>query len=630
MNNAANTPLNTSAADTPENIFLPEKESFSQSASNPPKTPPELAGDYEFLEEIGRGTQGHVFRARDLHHNRIVAIKQLKIGSVANWKDYELFQREANVLATLDIPGVAKFYESREFLDIEQPAAYIVQEYIEGNNLASILASGTRFSVNQVHQILIQCLHILDKLHTHDPAVIHRDIKPSNIILVQNDSNIPQVYLIDFGAVANPQVQGGGSTVAGTYGYMPPEQLMGRTSPQSDIYSLAATAVYLFSGVSPEKMQNKDFHLIFEPYMQSMPSALLYILRAMLAPDSKNRFCDIQDLCSIFTEFQKGYYEIPSAIVESLGDEATYLKNVKQYHHQLKKVQHINEPGNIELWQQLPNQTPRKVPFIYRHIRLNQILSSASTQSILKARNNDNHDQSNSITRFLIQWFACIYFALPPLARLTDKQSGCFAGLFLLFIIACTAIFLFAITIYLIISFPLLFCIYIAITAVIAFVLVQKKSHRCFQPFIEQPDNHKTEEPPSNRSTIRLIKSILQNGTKTIATITDIQYIDQPEGIYRNTITDNLVHTRKPLFKISYTFNPVDDHNPDNLLHEIYTHTPPEDHYQIGDPLPILYYIPAPSEDSPNKEFVLSIPFPLPMSGQLDLYRLIGTSQNIL
>ena len=87
--------------------------------------------------------------------------------------------------------------------------------------------------------------------------------------------------------------------------------------------------------------------------------------------------------------------------------------------------------------------------------------------------------------------------------------------------------------------------------------------------------------------------------------------------------TNTLVCTKAPLFKIRYRFNPEDDKNPNNLYHEIYTHTPPENHYTVGDPLPILYLV----NFSSHTSVVYSIPFPLPVREHLDLALLIGNSE---
>ncbi|MBQ1926838.1 MAG: serine/threonine protein kinase, partial [Proteobacteria bacterium] len=209
------------------------------------ETPASLADRYRFIREIGHGTQGRIFLAERLDGHVKVAIKRLNIESVKNWKEYELFAREAAVLSSIHVGGVAKFFEAIERLEDEPPCSYIVQEYIEGSTLAAMLKSSYRFSLDRVYDIILQLLAILKKLHNHKPPIIHRDIKPSNIILKPSKGDDFKVFLIDFGAVANPQVQGGGSTVAGTYGFMPPEQLTGNPVPASDIYSLAAVMVNL-------------------------------------------------------------------------------------------------------------------------------------------------------------------------------------------------------------------------------------------------------------------------------------------------------------------------------------------------------------------------------------------------
>ena len=231
-------------------------------ASTEVSTPACLSGKYTFLRPIGHGSQGKVYEAVRQSDGRHVAIKQLLIHSVSSWKEYDLFQREIEVLSKLDMPGVATFYEAVEAMDTANPSAYIVQEYLDGRSLEDMLRGGYRFTMEQIFQIGAKLIALLDRLHHHDPQVIHRDIKPSNIMLKHVGADDFEVYLIDFGAVANPQVQGGGSTVAGTYGYMPPEQLMGRPEPASDVYALAATLVRLLSGEEPDNMQVVDFRLM--------------------------------------------------------------------------------------------------------------------------------------------------------------------------------------------------------------------------------------------------------------------------------------------------------------------------------------------------------------------------------
>lgn len=210
---------------------------------------PELSEKYTPISVLGRGAQGTVFLAQSNQTGQKVAIKQLVIDSVSAWKTYDLFHREVDTLSKLDMPGIARFYDAAEHLSGDHPGACIVQEYIEGRTLAEMMKSGHCFSLSRIFDLALQILNILDKLHHHNPPIIHRDIKPSNLILTPSQNGY-KVTLIDFGAVANPQIQSGGSTVAGTFGYMPPEQITGNPGPESDIYALGVLLVSLSSAAS--------------------------------------------------------------------------------------------------------------------------------------------------------------------------------------------------------------------------------------------------------------------------------------------------------------------------------------------------------------------------------------------
>ena len=326
------------------------------------KTPESLQDSYLFIRQLGHGSQAKVFLAVRLADGKNVAVKQLNIGSVKTWKEYDLFHREAQLLESLDIDGVAKFYEAIECLDDRPPCSYIVQEYIEGYSLGQMLKDGHRFKVTDICDIIYQLLLILKQLQDRPAPVVHRDIKPSNILLKPGIDGY-KATLIDFGAVANPQVQSGGSTVAGTYGYMPPEQLMGKPEPASDIYSLAAVAVYLISGRSPADMPIKDFHLIFEPDMQNMPPAVVNTLRSMLEPDPEKRLCDYETIYDLFENFQND-------IFASTGSRQKVMTPA-EFNEALEKVQFYGQSGNIELWQELSDLLPREdryIPELYKEL----------------------------------------------------------------------------------------------------------------------------------------------------------------------------------------------------------------------------------------------------------------------
>jgi hypothetical protein len=125
----------------------------------------------------------------------------------------------------------------------------MVMEYVEGESLDKVIADGRSLDAGAVLGLFLELLGILEYLHGRVPPVLHRDIKPANIIL--RPSGTPA--LVDFGSVRTTFMGGDehGSTVVGTYGYMPYEQFMGQATPSSDLYALAATFLHLITGRPP-------------------------------------------------------------------------------------------------------------------------------------------------------------------------------------------------------------------------------------------------------------------------------------------------------------------------------------------------------------------------------------------
>jgi len=136
-------------------------------------------------------------------------------------------------------------------------------------------------------------LGVLDYLHTRAPPVLHRDIKPSNVIVRPDGSPV----LVDFGAVRNVfhAPDESGSTVAGTYGYMPYEQLMGQASPASDLYALAATFLHLLTGRAPPEFMG-DAGRLEVPASLPGGEPLRRVLSQMLAPAPNDRFRSARDV----------------------------------------------------------------------------------------------------------------------------------------------------------------------------------------------------------------------------------------------------------------------------------------------------------------------------------------------
>lgn len=220
---------------------------------------------YQLKEKLGQNASRQTWLAADLETqpSEPVIVKLLALSPQMQWSNCKLFEREAQVLKTLNHPRIPKY---RDYFAAEcQPGDRfpwfgLVHEYIPGTSLQELLDSGQRFTQEQVIEIVTQVLKILVYLHEINTPVIHRDIKPSNLIWGSDR----HIYLIDFGAVQDQAVAEGATfTVVGTYGYVPMEQFGGRAVPASDLYALGATIIHLVTGVAPANLPYRDSRIQF-------------------------------------------------------------------------------------------------------------------------------------------------------------------------------------------------------------------------------------------------------------------------------------------------------------------------------------------------------------------------------
>ena len=191
---------------------------------------------------------GAVYRARDLHFpnvTKIVAVKEM----VNQARDplvrstiIRNFEREANILATLDHPSIPRIYD----YFTHNECSYLILEFIHGKNLEVMLKDGI-IPEDKLIRWSIELCDVLHYLHNHKPeTIIFRDLKPSNIMVNHHD----HVVLIDFGIAKNFESDKKG-TMIGTEGYSPPEQYRGEATPLADIYALGATLHHLLSRRDP-------------------------------------------------------------------------------------------------------------------------------------------------------------------------------------------------------------------------------------------------------------------------------------------------------------------------------------------------------------------------------------------
>jgi WD40 repeat protein/tRNA A-37 threonylcarbamoyl transferase component Bud32 len=213
-----------------------------------------LRGHYRVIKLLSdEGGFGRTYLAEDVDKlNEQCVVKQLapKIQEAsALRKAVELFKEEAKRLQELgehnQIPTLLAYFEQDNYL-------YLVQQFIDGQNLLKELQQQGTFSESKIKEVLLDLLPVLKFIH--DRGVIHRDIKPQNIIRRQSDG---QLVLIDFGASKQLSVtvmMKTGTTI-GSHGYTPIEQMQdGKAYPASDLFGLGATCFHLLTGIRPSQL----------------------------------------------------------------------------------------------------------------------------------------------------------------------------------------------------------------------------------------------------------------------------------------------------------------------------------------------------------------------------------------
>jgi len=209
-----------------------------------------ISNRYLIQGVVGVGGMGAVYRARDLHFPNVV--KRVAVKEMINQtRDPAIretmlrnFEREANLLATLEHPAIPRIYDYFSHND----RSYLILEFVEGKDLEALLVESQGFfPVEKVISWAIELCDVLSFLHGHLPdPIIFRDLKPSNVMIDQRG----HVVLVDFG-IAKSFQSGQKGTMIGTEGYSPPEQYKGEAGPLSDIYSLGATLHHILSRRDP-------------------------------------------------------------------------------------------------------------------------------------------------------------------------------------------------------------------------------------------------------------------------------------------------------------------------------------------------------------------------------------------
>lgn len=246
---------------------------------------PRVGGRYRLDEVVGRGASGTVYRGVDVQTDAAVAIKEMAFRMGTDAKTRDLVVREGRVLRQLRHPGIPRWIDEVVEGTGRARALFLVQEFIDGTSLAEALADH-RWSEDEALGLMAEVLPILEYLHTRHPPVIHRDLKPGNL-LRRSDGGL---VLVDFGAVRDVLAtsQGGGSTVAGTFGYMAPEQFRGHAEPATDLYALGVSIVGLLSRQDPAGLHDRAGRLLWEPAV-AVSAGTHALLGALLSPAPDDR-----------------------------------------------------------------------------------------------------------------------------------------------------------------------------------------------------------------------------------------------------------------------------------------------------------------------------------------------------
>ena len=203
-------------------------------------------GDYELLEEIGRGGQGVVFRARQKRLNRTVALKVISLGQWASKAHLKRFRREAEAAASLDHPCIVPIYE----VDERDGSCYFSMKFVEGGQLDEV----TRRDPMPIRRAVELIAKVARTVHyAHEHGILHRDIKPGNILLDAKG----EPHLTDFGLARLVESESSVThtlDILGTPSYMAPEQAVGNNTAvgnATDVYGIGAVLYQLLTGHPP-------------------------------------------------------------------------------------------------------------------------------------------------------------------------------------------------------------------------------------------------------------------------------------------------------------------------------------------------------------------------------------------
>ena len=234
----------TVGAAVDEGLGLTQPDDSSARWKNVPL--PATVGDYELIEEVGRGGMGVVFRGRQISLDREVAVKMILRDRLASEADLQRFLAEASATAKLEHPNIVPVFEVGNM----EGRPFFSMKYVEGETLMQRLSHGPLRQRLAAH-IVAKVARAVAQAHQH--GILHRDLKPSNILLDDQDEPL----VTDFGLAKRVDAEDDltrSGMLVGTPAYMSPEQASGRrglVGPTSDVYSLGCVLYFALTGRAP-------------------------------------------------------------------------------------------------------------------------------------------------------------------------------------------------------------------------------------------------------------------------------------------------------------------------------------------------------------------------------------------
>ncbi len=256
-----------------------------------------LRAEYEIIEELGRGGMALVYRAKDRHLEREVAVKVLPFSLAFDGEFVERFQREARTAAQLEHPNIIPIYRVGQ----SDRVIYFVMKFLRGGSLSNVLGERRTLTPPEIRRLLLEAGSALG--YAAQRGIVHRDIKPDNIMF----DEFGQCVLTDFGiakAASGQRLTGTGMSI-GTPHYMSPEQA--RAQPidgRSDIYSLGVVAYQCLTGLVPYDGED-SFSIGYKHITEPVPTPQLItaderrlfdVIKRMLMKDPADRFQACEEL----------------------------------------------------------------------------------------------------------------------------------------------------------------------------------------------------------------------------------------------------------------------------------------------------------------------------------------------